>query len=650
MARSRESAQRTVRSSTSRQPSLNRVSNVGLGIALTLLLAGCLSAPDPAPPASQSDEYLPTDVGELRQIWFTFPGESEPTEITVEVHDGLLIMEGDIIIGREADLDSQGGLTGQSLSVKGANARWPRTDGAGAAEPYTYTVPFEIDEDFSESYVLLIEAAIDHWEQNTNLRFVERTSEADYVVFEALPEDKKRCRAEPGRRGGRQVVQLLEGHCQDVATIIHEIGHTVGLKHEHSRSDRDTYVTINEDNIKPDDKANNFELYTQGVDVGPYDYASIMHYSRCAFGLVVPARDADCLRQGQSQGRLETITTPNGEAIGGAAGLSAGDVAAVRRMYPERELPFVSIRTPEDGIEVNEGLLVYFSADVVTGVDGPFTDPENIRVFWSYINHAGVPVTFGDTEPGRVLPESFCDGEMVVTASAYHGATLIASDSVNLTVVDLGATNPPAMCDIRIHITAPLDGAVYSTAVPVPLSAQVTNDRTGPPVLLYPVEWRLNDPETGPLIAVNTLSTSVSFPAGEYTIYANYGAGRDSHSFTVAEAGSPPTVTITTPADGALFTWLDHGDANGIDIRFQAIVNDAEDGVLTGTSLVWEVRRDDQAEFVFRANDTNPIIRFIYYTSGGQSLSHYDVRLTVTDSDGMVSTDQIRVGILSPPP
>ena len=56
--------------------------------------------------------------------------------------------------------------------------------------------------------------------------------------------------------------------------------HAVGFWHEHSREDRDNYVTINEDRIA-DGKAKQFEKKDDPAVanlIGEYDFCSIMHY------------------------------------------------------------------------------------------------------------------------------------------------------------------------------------------------------------------------------------------------------------------------------------------------------------------------------------------------------------------------------------
>lgn len=63
--------------------------------------------------------------------------------------------------------------------------------------------------------------------------------------------------------------------------ILHELGHCLGLLHEHSRKDRDKYITILWENISNDCKKD-FKIKKSPLiseDDFEYDYNSIMHYS-----------------------------------------------------------------------------------------------------------------------------------------------------------------------------------------------------------------------------------------------------------------------------------------------------------------------------------------------------------------------------------
>jgi len=124
--------------------------------------------------------------------------------------------------------------------------------------------------------------------------------------------------ASVGMTGGSQLIYLADG-CSTGNTI-HEISHALGMYHEHTRCDRDTFVRIVTENITKGYE-NNFSIQCSGAsDVFDYDEGSIMHYGPTAF----------------SSNGLPTIVSLRGldRLMGQRSGLSSIDARTIDFMYP----------------------------------------------------------------------------------------------------------------------------------------------------------------------------------------------------------------------------------------------------------------------------------------------------------------------------
>lgn len=138
-----------------------------------------------------------------------------------------------------------------------------------------------------------IHSAIEHWKSLTCINFEEyqpakhsKTHQA-IVAFVAT---KAGCYSEIGYPVFPSEIPnfvlrrriFLERNCLK-GQIMHEIGHSIGFFHEHSRNDRDNYVYIKWENIAfPFFNRYNFEkagevLEKDNLNI-PYDLGSIMHY------------------------------------------------------------------------------------------------------------------------------------------------------------------------------------------------------------------------------------------------------------------------------------------------------------------------------------------------------------------------------------
>ncbi|KAK7085099.1 hypothetical protein SK128_009177 [Halocaridina rubra] len=141
-------------------------------------------------------------------------------------------------------------------------------------------VPYHLGPSITSGQQQVILDAMADYHSRTCIQFVERTWEDDYIE---IVSDVPGCWSYFGRIGGMQRLTLDANGCIYVGTAIHELMHALGFYHEHTRDDRDNYVTIHYENILPGEEYN-FDKDTYWQYVGEnYNYASIMHYGTYTF-------------------------------------------------------------------------------------------------------------------------------------------------------------------------------------------------------------------------------------------------------------------------------------------------------------------------------------------------------------------------------
>lgn len=274
---------------------------------------------------------------------FIFPGESVPTRVRYRSLDGMVVLDGGNILGKESDLLAEinnssapasssqdkpydGIQTSRQalLAVSGTNKLWDNGIFYYQTSRLSSLLQNRLDE------------AIETLEKETNIRFVPASSYHKDVVIIKINNDagnhKVSYSTGLGRAGGKQYIALYE--LATVSTIIHEIFHALGVMHEQCRNDRDTYIDIHwanmdfgENNEEEKSVKYQFEKFPNSRDMGPYDFNSIMHYHNTAFGKDDPS----------GNNKLITITTKSGAVISKINGypyLSANDIQQINKLYP----------------------------------------------------------------------------------------------------------------------------------------------------------------------------------------------------------------------------------------------------------------------------------------------------------------------------
>ncbi|NIJ52851.1 M12 family metallopeptidase [Dyadobacter arcticus] len=244
---------------------------------------------------TKPEEAYPGEEGVLKK------GTLFRKEITYTEIDNKAVFQGDIILTPE-QLNAT-----KNARVEGAGSRLENTRWERGIVFYTINTSTNGKE--------IVQAAIAEVEASTPIRFIQRTNQSDYVTFS----QGRGLSSSLGRTGGQQFIMLPILFTK--GGVLHEIGHALGLLHEHTRESQASTLNINPanayDSMLPSLKTYSSQYYA-GFDLGSMDFESIMMMDSYAY----------------SKNGLPVMTRKDGSTFGVQRDhFSAGDISCITVMY-----------------------------------------------------------------------------------------------------------------------------------------------------------------------------------------------------------------------------------------------------------------------------------------------------------------------------
>lgn len=145
-------------------------------------------------------------------------------------------------------------------------------------------VPYYLSGSFTSEEATIIRSAMDEWESVAAVKFIEVTPRSG--AYKIIKVNENTWSSSIGENNADCEMNFGTGG-DTYSHVLHELGHALGLLHEHQRPDRDRFVRIVWSNLIEQFRINflvrdNPLIVEEEYD---YDYQSIMHYPANSFSL-----------------------------------------------------------------------------------------------------------------------------------------------------------------------------------------------------------------------------------------------------------------------------------------------------------------------------------------------------------------------------
>ncbi len=283
------------------------------------------------------------------------------TPRTYEDHGNYALIEGHIRIPK-GSFEEATSTDDQSLGLLAQGS------GGQIAREYLWpnmTVPYSLSNDLDIRAKENFGSAIAMYHASTPIRFLPATN-TDRDVLEVIKNNESGC---GWAYQGRQAVVAEEGYprnvlainhteaClndpRNVGLIAHELAHAIGLGHEFSRPDRESFIRVNSANLSLPPGYTLGDLFpivsaSKSVVFGPFDLNSITMYGPFIFKLA-------------KEKHKPIITDINGKInFAGNVSLSPGDMRGIAKLYESQGAPTLKAAIADQELGLNQSRTLDF--------------------------------------------------------------------------------------------------------------------------------------------------------------------------------------------------------------------------------------------------------------------------------------------------